>query len=41
MLLARNPDSATAAQIHLIMGNTYSDIVVLAGGAEPDYGDPA
>jgi hypothetical protein len=40
-LLAKNPDSATAAQIHFIMGDAYSDIVALAGGTEPDYGDPA
>ena len=39
-LLSKNPDPATAAQIHFIMGDAYSDIVALAGGAEPDYGDP-
>ena len=41
MALAKNPDPATAAQIPFIMGDAYSDIVALAGGAEPDYGDPA
>jgi hypothetical protein len=40
-LLAKNPDAATAAQIHFIIGDAYSDIVALAGGAEPDYGEPA
>jgi hypothetical protein len=40
-LLAKNPDPATAAQIHFILGDAFSDIVALAGGAEPDYGDPA
>jgi hypothetical protein len=39
-LLAKKPDPATAAQIHFIIGDAYSDIVALAGGAEPDYGDP-
>jgi hypothetical protein len=40
-LLSKNPDSFTAAQVHFIIGDAYSDIVALAGGAEPDYGDPA
>jgi hypothetical protein len=39
-LLTKNPDPATAAQIHFMIGDAYSDIVALAGGAEPDYGDP-
>lgn len=39
-LLSKNPDPATAAQIHFIIGDAYSDIVALAGGAQPDYGDP-
>jgi hypothetical protein len=36
-LLAKNPDPSTAAQVHFIIGDAYSDIVALAGGAEPDY----
>jgi hypothetical protein len=40
-LLARNLDAATTAQLHFIVGDAYSDIVALAGGAEPDYDDPA
>jgi hypothetical protein len=39
-LLAKNPDAVTAAQIHFIIGDAWSDSVSLAGGAEPDYGDP-
>ncbi len=38
-LLSKNPDSATAAQIHFIIGDAYSDIVALAGGSNPDYGE--
>jgi len=38
-LLAKNPDPPTAAQVHFIIGDAYSDIVALAGGAEPDYGE--
>lgn len=40
-LLAKNPDATTAAQVHFMIGDAYSDIVALAGGAEPDYDDPA
>jgi len=39
-LLAKNPDRPVA-QVHFIIGDAYSDIVALAGGAEPDYDDPA
>jgi len=39
-LLAKKPDPPTAAQIHFIIGDAYADIVALAGGGEPDYGDP-
>lgn len=38
-LLSKKPDSATQAQIHFIIGDAYADIVALAAGAEPDYGD--
>jgi hypothetical protein len=38
-LLARNPDAATAAQIHFIIGDAYADMVALADGGEPDYGE--
>jgi len=40
-LLSKSPDAATAPQVHFMIGDAYSDIVALAGGAEPDYGDPA
>lgn len=39
-LLSKKPDPATAAQIHFIIGDANATIVALAGGAEPDYGDP-
>jgi len=39
-LLSKNPDVATAAQIHFIIGDANASIVALAGGSEPDYGDP-
>ena len=38
-LLSKKPDSATAAQINFIIGDAYSDIVALAGGADPDYAE--
>lgn len=38
-LLSKNPDPATAAQIHFIIGDAYSDMVALAGGSNPDYGE--
>jgi hypothetical protein len=38
-LLAKNPNAANAAQIHFIIGDAYSDMVALAGGADPDYGE--
>jgi hypothetical protein len=34
-LLAKNPNAANAAQIHFIIGDAYSDMVALAGGADP------
>jgi hypothetical protein len=40
-LLAKNPDPPIAAQVHFMIGDAYSTIVALAGGAEPDYDDPA
>jgi len=40
-LLSKSPDAPTAAQVHFMVGDAYSDIVALAEGAEPDYGDPA
>jgi hypothetical protein len=36
-LLMKNPSPANAAQIHFIIGDAYSDMVALAGGAAPDY----
>ncbi len=36
-LLSKNPDPATAAQIHFIIGDAYSDMVALAGGSNPHY----
>jgi hypothetical protein len=38
-LLSKKPDAATQAQVHFIIGDAYADIVALAGGVEPDYGD--
>jgi len=38
-LLAKNPNAANVAQIHFIIGDAYSDMVALAGGADPDYGE--
>jgi hypothetical protein len=38
-LLAKNPSAANAAQIHFIIGDAYSDMVALAGGSDPDYGE--
>jgi hypothetical protein len=38
-LLSKNPDAATAAQIHFMIGDAYSDMVALAGGADPDYAE--
>lgn len=40
-LLAKNPGPPTAAQVHFMIGDAYATIVALAGGAEPDYDDPA
>ncbi|HYM77617.1 MAG TPA: hypothetical protein VE377_16715 [Candidatus Dormibacteraeota bacterium] len=40
-LLTQNLDAPTAAQVHFIVGDAYSDIVTLAGGGEPLYGEPA
>jgi hypothetical protein len=41
-LLTKNPDPVIAAQIHFMIGDACSDIVALAGGAEPpEYFDPA
>ena len=41
MLLSKKPDAATAAQIHFIIGDANATIFALAGGTEPDYGDPS
>ncbi len=38
-LLTKNPNAANAPQIHFIIGDAYSDMVALAGGADPDYGE--
>jgi hypothetical protein len=38
-LLSKKPDPANAAQIHFIIGDAYSDMVALAGGSNPDYGE--
>lgn len=39
-LLNKGLDAQTAAQVHFMVGDAYSDIVALAGGAVTDYGDP-
>jgi hypothetical protein len=39
-VLTQGLDGSVAAQVHFMVGDAYSDIVALAGGAEPDYGDP-
>jgi hypothetical protein len=38
-LLAKSPNTANAAQIHFIIGAAYSDMVALAGGADPECGE--
>jgi hypothetical protein len=38
-LLAKNPNTADRALIHFIIGDAYSDMVALAGGADPACGE--